>query len=293
MPDRAAIDMRRYVETWRTHHQRGSLSLICARGCPYHCAWCSHSVYGESHRRRSPENVLDEVQALIETYQPDQLWYADDVFTIHPGWLFKYAAGLKQREIRLPFECISRADRLNERVIETLAEMGCYRLWIGSESGSQRILDAMRRGVRVEQVQAATRGLQKRGIQVGMFIMLGYEGEAVEDIAATLQHLKTASPDIFLSTIAYPIKGTAYYQQVQERVVEPGDWARWTDRNLNVSGRYSRRFYEYAQRWMVGAYHWHQHARDGRRDYWRMAKAAANIGVGRIGMSLSAREREA
>ncbi|MEO5951095.1 MAG: cobalamin-dependent protein, partial [Chloroflexia bacterium] len=110
LPDRDAIDLQRYVDTWRTHHGVGSVSLITARGCPFTCKWCSHTVFGNTHRRRSPENVFAEVEMLIERYKPDQLWYADDVFTIHKGWMLKYAQLLKDRGIRLPFECISRAD---------------------------------------------------------------------------------------------------------------------------------------------------------------------------------------
>ncbi len=292
MPDRAAINLKKYVDTWRAYHGRGSLSLICARGCPFHCAWCSHAVYGETHRRHSPERIADELQQLIEMYQPDQVWYADDVFTIHPGWLFKYAGELKRRGIKMPFECISRPERLNDQVIDTLAEMGCYRLWIGSESGSPRILDAMRRDVTVEQVRWATRALQKRGIEVGMFIMLGFEGEEVQDIQATMEHLKMAAPNTFLTTVAYPIKGTPYHEQVKDRISARADWDHHTDRDLTVRGRPSRRFYEYAQRWMSGEFNWHQQSRHGRKDWVRLLKSAASIAIGRVGMALRAKEKE-
>src|SRR5207302_1715598 len=130
-PDRAAINQHAYIDVWREHHGRGSVSLITARGCPYTCTWCSHSVHGQTHRRRSPENVIAELAQIVERYDPDMLWYADDVFTIHHRWLFEYADLLKQRGLRRPFECNSRADRLNEQVVQTLAEMGCFRVWMG------------------------------------------------------------------------------------------------------------------------------------------------------------------
>ena len=176
-PDRAAIDQHAYVDVWRKHHGSGSVSLITARGCPFTCTWCSHSVFGYSHRRRSPANVVDEVEHIVATYAPDQLWYADDVFTINHKWLFEYAAEMERRGLRLPFETISREDRLNEEIIQTLARMGCYRLWIGAESGSQRVLDAMKRRTNAERVRSMVHLLQKYGIEVGMFIMLGYDGE--------------------------------------------------------------------------------------------------------------------
>jgi len=245
-PAREAIDMDRYVSVWREHHGTGSVSLITARGCPYHCRWCSHQVFGKTHRRRTPESVADELAWLVSRYQPDMAWMADDVFTIHHGWLFQYAAELKQRGLKLPFECISRADRLNSRVAETLAEMGCFRVWIGSESGSQRILDAMERGVSVDQVQSAVDLCRSNGIQTGMFLMWGYEGEELEDIEATIQHVKKTDPDIFFTTVAYPIQGTPYAFQVAERVESLKAWSTGSDRDVCIRGRHSRRFYSFA-----------------------------------------------
>ncbi|HMQ34474.1 MAG TPA: radical SAM protein [Chloroflexaceae bacterium] len=250
-PDRAQIDLPRYIDTWRTHHGMGSVNLITARGCPYKCRWCSHAVFGYSHRRRSVADCADELQFIHETYRPEQVWYADDVFTINHRWLFEYNAELKRRGLRLPFETISRADRmLKEEVVATLAELGCYRVWIGSESGSQRVLDAMRRGVTVEQVQWATKAAQRHGIEVGMFLMWGYDGETLEDIEATVEHVKRANPDIFFTTVAYPIKNTPYHQAVEGRLALEQDWASATDRDYTIRGRHSRRYYRFADAWL-------------------------------------------
>lgn len=250
-PDRGAIDLERYVDVWRTHHGMGSVNLITARGCPYRCNWCSHAVFGFSHRRRSVAGVADEVDAIVERYRPDQLWYADDVFTIQHSWLFDYARELSRRGIRLPFETISRADRMmKDEVLETLASMGCYRVWIGSESGSQRVLDAMERGVTVEQVRWATKAAQRHGIQVGMFLMWGYEGETLEDVEATIEHVKLASPDVFFTTVSYPIKGTGYFEKVKEKAVLPKAWEEAGDRDFRIRGRHSRGYYRHADRWL-------------------------------------------
>jgi len=245
-PDRERIDIPRYLAAWRERHGTGSVSLITARGCPYSCRWCSHSTYGQTHRRRSPSAVADEAEWILQHYGPEMLWYADDVFTIHHGWTLQYARELKDRGIRIPFECITRADRLNPRIVDTLAEMGCFRVWIGSESGSQRVLDAMQRGVRVEQVQDAVGWARTRGIQAGMFLMWGYEGEQIEDIEATVEHVKKCRPDVFLTTVSYPIKGTGYYNDVRDKLVSIGEWSKSTDRDWHIRGRHSRRYFQFA-----------------------------------------------
>ncbi len=241
-PAREAINLQRYVDTWRTHHGTGSVNFITARGCPFRCNWCSHQVYGQSHRRRDPVLVVDEVDWLLGKYSPDMVWVSDDVFTINHGWLRAYAAEMKRRSLRVPFECISRADRLNAEMLDLLAELGCFRIWIGSESGSQRILDAMDRGVKVEQVQDAVRMTRERGMQSGMFLMWGYEGEEMEDIEATIRHASKSNPDIFLTTVSYPIKGTPYYKKISDRLVQLEPWSKTSDREFRIRGRHSRQF---------------------------------------------------
>lgn len=245
-PDRGQVDIARYLRTWRARHRTGSISLITARGCPYKCAWCSHSVYGHTHRRRSPEVVVDEIEWLLDRYSPDMLWIADDVFTIHHGWLARYAAEMKRRGLEIPFECITRADRLNATVAATLAELGCVRVWLGSESGSQKILDAMQRGVTVEQVHSGVRLLRSQGIETGMFLMWGYEGEQMCDVEATIDHVKRCRPDVFFTTVAYPIKGTPYFDRVAPRLVNLSAWRESTDRDIKIRSRHSRRFYQCA-----------------------------------------------
>jgi len=247
-PARHAIDVGRYVKTWRDAHGKGSVNFITARGCPYKCRWCSHQVFGQTHRRRDPLLVVDEVEWLLQTYSPDMVWVSDDVFTINHKWIRDYAAEMRHRNLRIPFECISRADRLNAEMLDLLAELGCFRVWIGSESGSQRILDAMDRGVKVEQVQQAVALTRERGIESGMFLMWGYEGENLDDIEATIKHVSTSQPDIFFTTVSYPIKGTPYYKKISDQLVQLKPWGVSSDREIKIKGRHSRTFYSYADK---------------------------------------------
>jgi radical SAM superfamily enzyme YgiQ (UPF0313 family) len=292
-PARDSIDYSQYVKTWREHHGQGSVSLITARGCPYHCRWCSHEVFGKTHRRRKPNSVADELEWLVKQYQPDMAWMADDVFTIHPGWLFEYAAELKRRSLKLPFECISRADRLTPRVVETLAAIGCFRIWIGSESGSQRILDAMERGVTVEQVRSAVALCRSHGIQTGMFLMWGYEGEELSDIEATVEHVKKTDPDIFFTTVAYPIKGTPYFSEVADRVESLKTWSTGSDREVQIRGRHSRRFYGYADKLLRNEVELERMARKTGADASAVVELQNRIAEARANMSATAAEVEA
>jgi len=291
-PARESVDIGQYLATWRKAHGQGSVSFITARGCPYKCQWCSHQVFGHSHRRRSASKVVDEVEWIVNRYSPEMVWVADDVFTIHHGWLKQYASEMRARSLHIPFECISRADRINEEVADTLAELGCFRLWIGSESGSQRILDAMQRGVTVAQVQNAMKLLRERGIQTGMFLMWGYEGESLDDIELTVEHVKASDPDIFFTTVAYPIQGTPYHKAVADRLVQLKPWATGSDREIQIQGRHSKAYYQHADRLLKSEVELARARRQG------IARAAAEnleqqIQVARQGLHASFDEVEA
>ena len=246
IPRREAVDLRPYLDAWRSHHGKNAISISTMRGCPYTCRWCSRAVYGGSYRRRSPRLVVDEIQGIVERYHPDSLWFVDDVFTINHRWIEELAAEVERRGLRVPYECITRADRLNERIVTLLRQSGCFRVWIGAESGSQKILDAMDRRVTVERVREMIQLSKRHGIETGTFIMLGYPGETEADIEATIEHLKRADPDQFTITVSYPIKGTPFYDDVRKEIIDPGPWATSTDRDIQLRGRRSSFYYRFA-----------------------------------------------
>ncbi len=253
-PDREAIDSDRYLGAWKSSHGENSVNMITSRGCRYSCRWCSHSVYGSRERRRSYIDCADEAQWIIERYNPDQLWYADDVFTMDHEWLFSYSNELNLRGINIPFETISRADRMQEEaVIAELASMGCKRIWIGSESGSDKILRAMGRGVTAAQVLKAVSLCKNYGIETGVFLMWGYEGETPDDIALTVEHVKRCKPDIFFTTLVHPIGSTKYYQDIKHKLIFPENWGDSSDKDLGVRGRKSAHYYKAADRWLKNA----------------------------------------
>ncbi len=245
-PMREGIEIERYLETWKQHHGMSMVSVSTMRGCPYSCRWCSRAVYGASYRRRSAKLIVDELELIRDRYAPDSIWFVDDVFTINHRWLEEFAGEVRGRGVRIPYECITRADRLNERAVQLLKESGCFRVWIGAESGSQRILDAMDRRVTVEQVRQMIGLAHAHGIETGTFIMLGYPGETEQDILQTIDHLKQSAPDHFTVTIAYPITGTPLFGEVSAAITEQPEWNVSTDRDIDFERTYSHRYYRFA-----------------------------------------------
>ena len=250
-PNRSGIDIRKYQEAWKKHHNLDAISVSTMRGCPYTCRWCSRAVYGLTYRRRSPEKVVEELQKIKVEYNPDTIWFVDDVFTISHKWLSGFNEELKRNNLKIKYECITRADRMNEDVIKTMKETGCFRVWIGAESGSQRIIDAMDRRVKVEQVREMIQLAKKHGIETGTFIMLGYPGETEKDIEETISHLKKSDPDLFTITVAYPIRGTELFEEIEANQLNVFDWEKQTDRDRDFVRTYPRRYYDFAVRRVV------------------------------------------
>lgn len=246
LPNRQKVNLQLYFNAWKEKHGTSSITLNTMRGCPYSCKWCSRAVYGASYRRRSPAHVADEIAWIQSNYSVDSIWFVDDVFTISHKWLASFNAELKQRNIKVAYECITRADRMNEEVVKQLKESGCFRVWIGAESGSQKVIDLMDRRVEVEQVRDMIRMAKSYGIQAGTFIMVGYPGETKEDIFETARHLKSSDPDHFTITVAYPIKGTPLYEEVESRFIDKLSWDKSTDRDIDFKRTYTRRYYDYA-----------------------------------------------
>ncbi|MFN0176189.1 MAG: B12-binding domain-containing radical SAM protein [Saprospiraceae bacterium] len=287
-PNRLKINLQLYLDAWKKAHGQSAMSLSTQRGCPYTCRWCSTAVYGQSYRRRSPGNVVDEIVWLQKNYDFDLIWFVDDVFTISHKWLGEFRDELMKREVKVQFECITRADRLNREVLEILKEAGCFRVWIGAESGSQRIIDAMDRRVDVQQVRSMIQTARQIGIEAGTFIMLGYPGETEADIHETVQHLKASNPDLFTITVAYPIKGTGLYEEVQASSPEYSGsglpWEQRTDRDLDFQRTYPRRYYDFALRWTANSVRLHKARLAGKHLTLKGLKLLGKVGAARVGM---------
>ncbi len=187
--------------------------------------------------------MVEEIAWLKETYRPDHLWIADDIFGLKPGWIERFAQLVQARAVRTPYKALLRADGVTETVAVALAASGCRTAWIGAESGSQRVLDAMEKGIRVEQIADATRRLHAHGVEVAFFLQFGYPGETLEDIQRTLQMVQTCRPDDIGVSVSYPLPGTTFYERVKAQLGSTQNWVDSDDLAMMYRSPYPPEFY--------------------------------------------------
>ena len=239
------VDVERYRRIWLERHGYYSMNMVTTRGCPYHCNWCAKPIWGQRYHSRRPESVADEMGWLKRTYRPDHIWFADDIMGLTPHWWTSFADAVQARDAVLPFKCLSRADLIvrSQTDVQALARAGCDIVWLGAESGSQRILDAMEKGTRVEQIYAATRALRDAGIRIGFFLQFGYPGETRDDIARTFQMVRDCRPDDIGMSVSYPLPGTKFHNTVRLQLSDKRNWVDSADLDMLYEGPFSTAFY--------------------------------------------------
>ena len=238
------VDVERYRAVWLKAHGHFSLNVHASRGCPFRCNWCAKPIWGNQYAQRTPEAVAAEFAYLKRRYRPDHIWFADDIFGFRPAWVTRFAQALQQNDAKVPFTIQIRADITSEAMGQALREAGCAEAWIGAESGSQRILDAMNKGTTVAEILAARERLRAQGIRVGFFIQLGYLDEQLPDILATRELLAAARPDDVGVSVAYPLPGTKFYEQVKGQFLNgKTHWRDSGDLAMMFRGTYSSDFY--------------------------------------------------
>ena len=236
------VDVPRYRAIWQRHGYY-SMNVATTRGCPFHCNWCAKPIHGQRYAVRDVQAVVDEIAWLKRTYAPDHLWMVDDVFGLRPGWVRQFADALAAADARLPFRCLMRADQVNVEVARALADAGCVMVWMGAESGSQRVLDAMEKGQTVDEIRQAARSLKAAGIRVGFFLQFGYPGEQWDDIEATLALVREEAPDDIGVSVSYPLPGTRFYERVRAELGVKQHWVDSGDLSLMYRGTYPPDFY--------------------------------------------------
>ena len=237
------IDVQKYKNIWREHHGFYSMNMVTTRGCPYHCNWCAKPIWGQRYNSRSPENVVAEMKWLKEKFAPDHIWFADDIFGLKPNWVERFAELLRENDAVIPFKCLKRADLVTEKTARALADAGCKTVWLGAESGSQKILDAMDKGDKVEDIVRAAELLHKNKIEVGFFLQFGYPGEIWEDVQKTLKMVRECAPDDIGISVSYPLPGTKFFERVKMELGEKQNWVDSNDLAMLYHGPFPQEFY--------------------------------------------------
>jgi radical SAM superfamily enzyme YgiQ (UPF0313 family) len=238
------VDFEKYRRAWHERHGVFALNMATTRGCPYLCNWCAKPIWGQSYAVRSPANVVTELRHLIELAAPDYIWFMDDIMGLKPKWWGAFADELERHDLKISFKCLSRADiLLREGAVADLKRAGCDIVWLGAESGSQAILDAMDKGLSVGQIRDATKRVQDAGIRVGYFIQFGYPGEDIADIASTLKLVREGKPDELGISVSYPLPGTGFYERVKQELREKRNWVDSADLAMLYRGPFTTAFY--------------------------------------------------
>ncbi len=244
------INVDSYKNIWKNSKQPFTLNLATTRGCPYHCNWCAKPIYGQRYNSHSPKRVVEMIKYLSNTYQTNRFWMCDDIFGLKPNWVQEFNQLLKQENLKIKYYIQSRADLLlKENTIDVLAESGLEEVWIGAESGSQKILDAMDKGTTVNQIKKATKLLKEKNIRVAFFIQYGYLGETKEDINKTIELIKELKPDNIGVSVSYPLPETPFYEKVKHQFKDKTNWKDSDDLALLFKSTFNQEYYWKLQRY--------------------------------------------
>jgi len=237
------VEMERYRSEWLRAHGYFSLNMAASRGCPFRCSWCAKPIWGNRYLQREPAAVAGEMTHLKRAFRADHVWFADDIFGLRVDWIAEFAQAVHAAGGAIPFTIQTRADLVSERMAAALRAAGCQEAWIGAESGSQRVLDAMHKGTEVAEIRLARARLKAAGIRVGFFIQLGYLGEQLPDILATRELLEAALPDDVGVSVSYPLPGTKFYELVKAQLGSKTHWQESDDLDMMFHGTYTSEFY--------------------------------------------------
>jgi radical SAM superfamily enzyme YgiQ (UPF0313 family) len=237
------VDIPSYQKIWLDRHGYYSMNMVTTRGCPYRCNWCAKPIYGRRYNSRSPENVVAELEWLKEQFQPDHIWFADDIFGLKPGWIEKFSRLAVEQQAVVPFKCLQRVDLITPEIAAALQAAHCRTVWVGAESGSQKILDAMDKDTRVEDIYTAAERLHQVGIEICFFLQFGYPGEDWDDIQQTLKMVRECQPDNIGISVSYPLPGTKFYETVKLQLGEKTNWVDSDDLAMLYQGPFIQDFY--------------------------------------------------
>ena len=243
MPARELVQVDQYRDAWTQAHGYFSMNMVSSRGCPYSCNWCAKPIYGNSFAVRSASHVAEEMYRLKSECGAQHIWFADDIFGLQAKWVRQFADEVQALDSALPFKMQSRLDLMTAETTQHLGSAGCAEVWMGVESGSQKILDSMDKGTHIDQISKARGHLKAAGIRACYFLQFGYPGETWEDIQKTVKMVRDTRPDDIGVSVSYPLPGTKFYERVHAQLQEKTNWRDSEDLSMMFHGAYTNDFY--------------------------------------------------
>ena len=249
------VKIEEYKNYWIRKNGYFALNTVTTRGCPYKCNWCAKPIYGNRYNSHTAERTVNELKFLLTNYQPDHIWFCDDIFGLKPMWLKSFSELVRKNNLKFKYKIQSRVDLiLEEGTVKYLAESGCETVWLGAESGTQKILDAMDKGIRVEQIYEARKLLKKYGIRCAFFLQFGYLGETKEDEETTIKMVLDLMPDEIGVSVSYPLPGTKFYEKVKNELSKKANWTDSDDLSMMFRDNVPAQYYKHLQRYLHKVY---------------------------------------
>lgn len=192
--------------------------LTTSRGCTAWCDFCAAvRMFGRRYRMRSPKSIVDELEHLNKTFNATKFTFCDDAFTIDQPRIEELCKEIKDRNLKIVWNCGTRVDKVTKELLITMKDAGCVSVWFGVESGSQEVLNVMHKGISTSQTITAIGWVRELGLTPVPNVLLGYPGETKESAQQTIKFVQKVSPDnLAFYNIATPLPGTPMYDLVKE-----------------------------------------------------------------------------
>ncbi len=242
-PSRHLLDMNRYLKNCFENFNVDvaefgdvkSTNVSTCRGCPYSCTFCFKGMWGHKWRGRSPENIVEEIKLLHDTYGVNGFFFDDEVFVFSQERVFTFCRLLKNERLKVAWHCNCRVDLMTKEMLEVMYDAGCRDVAYGIESGSQRILHSMKKNITLDQVRAAVRWSKEAGIHVTGYFIIGMMGETTETIEETMTFARELNLPLYGFSLVMPLPGTELYNSALNANLISGNLTALKDMNLNVN----------------------------------------------------------
>lgn len=220
-PDRDGFDHRRYQELCHQVTGYKRASIMMTYGCQFSCDFCSKPIFGNRVRFRDLDKIFEEIEDIM-SYGYDTLWIADDLFTYNPKFIMSFCQRLIDQKLNIAWSCLSRVDGITDEIVNLMKKSGCYKVYLGIESGNNRILELMNKKTTIKGIREGVQVFKRNGVNCAGFFIVGYPGETIETIEETLAFSLSLDLEESSFNVPYPLPGSQLFQRISG--ISDDDW---------------------------------------------------------------------